>query len=97
TPHSVPKVVETIRAFAERVLGKGLVIARDTPDFIANRLGTFAGMQAISYAFDGGYAIEEVDAMTGPLIGRPSTATFRLHDQVGLDISVGVAENLYPL
>ena len=97
TDNTDPPVVETIRTFAERVLGKAVVIARDTPDFIANRLGTFAGMQAIRYAFDEGYAIEEVDALTGPLIGRPSTATFRLNDQVGLDISVGVAENLYPL
>ena len=97
TDNTDPPVVETIRTFAERVLGKAVVIARDTPDFIANRLGTFAGMQAIRYAFDEGYAIEEVDALTGPLIGRPSTATFRLSDQVGLDISVGVAENLYPL
>ena len=79
------------------MLGKGVVIARDTPDFVANRLGAFAGMQAIRYAFDEGYAIEEVDAITGPLIGRPGTATFRLDDQVGLDIAVGVADNIYPL
>jgi len=75
---------DSMRIFAEYVLGQGVVIARDTPDVIANRPGTFAGMQAITYAFDGGYAIEELDALTGPLIGpligRPSTATFRLHD-----------------
>jgi 3-hydroxyacyl-CoA dehydrogenase len=97
TDHTDPLVVETMRTFAERALGKGVVIARDTPDFIANRLGTFAGMQTIRYAFDTGFTIEEVDAITGPLIGRPGTATFRLHDQVGLDIAVGVAENIYPL
>ena len=97
TDHTDPLVVDAMRNFAERALGKGVVIARDTPDFIANRLGTFAGMQAIRYAFDAGYSIEEVDAITGPLIGRPSTATFRLDDQVGLDIAVGVAENIYPL
>ena len=97
TDHTDPQVVDAMRNLAEHALGKGVVIARDTPDFIGNRLGTFAGMQAIRYAFDAGYSIEEVDAITGPLIGRPSTATFRLNDQVGLDIAVGVAENIYPL
>ena len=77
------------------MLGKGGVIAKDTPNFIGNRIGTFAGMQSARYAFDNGYGIEEVDAITGPLIGHPKTATFRLNDQVGLDIAVGVAENLY--
>ena len=77
------------------MLGKGGVIAKDTPNFIGNRLGSFAGMQSVTYAFENGYTIEEVDAITGPLIGHPKTATFRLNDQVGLDIAVGVAENLY--
>ena len=90
-----PEIVEYIRNFGERVLGKGGVIAKDTPNFIGNRLGTFAGMQSARYAFENGYGIEEVDAITGPLIGHPKTATFRLNDQVGLDIAVGVAENLY--
>ena len=90
-----PEIVESIRNFGERVLGKGGVIAKDTPNFIGNRLGTFAGMQSARYAFENGYGIEEVDAITGPLIGHPKTATFRLNDQVGLDIAVGVAENLY--
>ena len=90
-----PEIVESVRDFGERVLGKGGVIAKDTPNFIGNRLGTFAGMQSARYAFENGYGIEEVDAITGPLIGHPKTATFRLNDQVGLDIAVGVAENLY--
>jgi 3-hydroxyacyl-CoA dehydrogenase len=90
-----PEIVEAIRDFGERVLGKGGVIAKDTPNFIGNRLGSFAGMQSARYAFENGYGIEEVDAITGPLIGHPKTATFRLNDQVGLDIAVGVAENLY--
>jgi 3-hydroxyacyl-CoA dehydrogenase len=89
------EIVEVTRNFGERVLGKGGVIAKDTPNFIGNRIGTFAGMQSARYAFDNGYGVEEVDAITGPLIGHPKTATFRLNDQVGLDIAVGVAENLY--
>jgi 3-hydroxyacyl-CoA dehydrogenase len=94
TGESDPEVVGFVRDFGERVLGKGGVIAKDTPNFIANRLGSFTSMQSVRYAFENGYSIEEVDAITGPLIGRPKTATFRLKDQVGLDISVGVAENL---
>jgi 3-hydroxyacyl-CoA dehydrogenase len=95
TEDTDPEIVEAIRKFGERVLGKGGVIAKDTPNFIGNRIGTFAGMQSARYAFENGYGIEEVDAITGPLIGHPKTATFRLNDQVGLDIAVGVAENLY--
>jgi 3-hydroxyacyl-CoA dehydrogenase len=95
TEDTDPEIVEAVRNFGERVLGKGGVIAKDTPNFIGNRLGSFAGMQSARYAFENGYGIEEVDAITGPLIGHPKTATFRLKDQVGLDIAVGVAENLY--
>ena len=92
-----PAVTERMRAFVEDVLGKGPVVAKDTPNFIANRLGSFAGMYDPRYAFDHCYSIEEVDALTGPLLGRPRTATFRLMDQVGLDVAVGVARNLYYL
>ncbi|HZD37147.1 MAG TPA: 3-hydroxyacyl-CoA dehydrogenase/enoyl-CoA hydratase family protein [Actinomycetes bacterium] len=92
-----PAVLERVRAFVEDVLGKGPVVAKDTPNFIANRLGSFAGMYDPRYAFEHGYSIEEVDALTGPLLGRPRTATFRLMDQVGLDVAVGVARNLYDL
>jgi 3-hydroxyacyl-CoA dehydrogenase len=95
TENTGPEIVEAVRNFGERVLGKGGVIAKDTPNFIGNRIGTFAGMQSARYAFENGYGIEEVDAITGPLIGHPKTATFRLNDQVGLDIAVGVAVNLY--
>ena len=95
TADTDPDLVATVRDFGERVLGKGGVIAKDTPNFIGNRLGSFAGMQSARYAFENGYGIEEIDAITGPLIGHPKTATFRLNDQVGLDIAVGVAENLY--
>ncbi len=95
TEDTDPDLIESFRSFGERVLGKGGVIAKDTPNFIGNRLGTFAGMQSAEYAFENGFGVEEVDAITGPLIGHPKTATFRLNDQVGLDIAVGVAENLY--
>src|SRR5215217_8899257 len=94
TEDTDPAVVEFVRDFGERVLGKGGVIAKDTPNFIGNRLGSFTGMQSVTYALENGYEVEEVDAITGPLIGHPRTATFRLNDQVGLDIAVGVAENL---
>src|SRR5918994_335431 len=89
--------LERKRAFVERVLGKGVVVAKDTPNFIANRLGSFAGMHDVRYALEHGYSIEEVDALTGPLVGRPKTATFRLFDQAGLDVMVGVAGNLHEL
>jgi 3-hydroxyacyl-CoA dehydrogenase len=97
TADTDPEVLERMRAFVERALGKGAVIAKDTPNFIANRLGSFAGMHDLHYALEHGYTIEEVDALTGPLLGRPKTATFRLADQVGLDVMVGVADNLYEL
>ncbi len=95
TEDTDPEIVEAIRNFGERVLGKGGVIAKDTPNFIGNRLGSFTGMQSARYAFENGYGVEEIDAITGPLIGHPKTATFRLNDQVGLDIAIAVAENLY--
>jgi 3-hydroxyacyl-CoA dehydrogenase len=95
TEDTDPGIVEAIRNFGERVLGKGGVIAKDTPNFIGNRLGSFTGMQSARYAFENGYGVEEVDAITGPLIGHPKTATFRLNDQVGLDIAIAVAANLY--
>ena len=97
TADTDPEVLERMRAFVERVLGKGAVVAKDTPNFIANRLGSFAGMHDVRYTLEHGYSIEEVDALTGPLAGRPRTATFRLFDQVGLDVMVGVAANLHEL
>jgi 3-hydroxyacyl-CoA dehydrogenase len=97
TTDTDPKVVEDMHNFGKRVLDKGVVIAKDTPNFIANRIGSYSGMQAMKYALQNGYGIEEVDALMGPLIGRPSTAVFRLADQVGLDIRVSVAKNLYAM
>ena len=77
-------------------LGKGIVIANDTPNFIANRIGIYATMLGIKALTDYGYSIEEVDLLTGTLVGRPKSGTFRTADLVGLDTLVYVAKNLYP-
>lgn len=93
---TLPEVVETIWQIGERDLGKGVVVCKDTPNFISNRILTFDAMFAIDYALQHGYTIEEVDLLTGPLIGRPRTATFRLFDLIGIDVMAMVGENLYP-
>ena len=96
-PHAVtdPEITEFMLRFGAEALGKGTVLCKDTPNFIGNRFMSMSGMQATNYALDHGYSVEEVDALTGPLIGRPKTATFSLNDLVGFDIAVGVARNLY--
>jgi len=94
-PETDPTVGRQMKAFGENVLGKGVVICKDTPNFIANRFGSFDGMFGARWALDNGYTIEETDALTGPLLGRPNTATFRLADLAGIDIMAGVADNLY--
>jgi 3-hydroxyacyl-CoA dehydrogenase len=76
-------------------LGKGVVVAKDRPNFIANRIGTFGAMVTLRTLEEDGYTIEEVDKMTGPALGRPKSATFRTFDIVGLDVSAHVARNLY--
>jgi 3-hydroxyacyl-CoA dehydrogenase len=78
------------------VLGKGVVLCQDTPNFIANRFISLAGTFGINYALDCDYSVDEVDSLTGPLIGRPKTATFRLMDLVGADIMAHVNQNLFP-
>ncbi len=90
-----PAALRFMREFAERTLGKGVVIAKDRPNFIANRIGSYVGAMRMGYAFDHGYTVEEVDAITGPLIGNPKTATFRLGDLVGIDVMAHVQGNLY--
>ncbi len=81
--------------FGERVLGKGIVYANDSPNFIANRVGIFGMLHLIKTMVEEGYSIEEVDAITGPAMGRPSSASFRTTDLVGLDTFAHVAKNLY--
>ena len=90
-----PAIVDFMMRFGAETLGKGTVLCKDTPNFIGNRFMSMSGMQATNFALDHGYTVEEVDAITGPLIGRPKTATFNLNDLVGFDIAVGVARNLY--
>lgn len=94
-PETAPEVVEIVREFGENVLGKGVVICKDRPNFIANRLIAFAGSYGMRYAQQHGFAVNEVDDITGPIIGHPKTATFRLADLVGIDIMMHVADNLY--
>ncbi|HLX44503.1 MAG TPA: 3-hydroxyacyl-CoA dehydrogenase/enoyl-CoA hydratase family protein [Bryobacteraceae bacterium] len=88
-------IVEFVANFADLRLGKGVVPCKDTPNFIANRIGSFFGGTVGKIALDGGYTVEEVDAITGPLIGLPNSASFRLLDIVGLDVWAFVGTNLY--
>ncbi|NHC35319.1 3-hydroxyacyl-CoA dehydrogenase/enoyl-CoA hydratase family protein [Scytonema millei] len=95
TTDTDPQVLERIKWFGELHLGKGVVVAKDTPNFIANRIGmyvTMLGLQALTQ----GYTIEEIDTLTGTIAGRPKSATFRTADLVGLDTLMYVASNLYP-
>jgi 3-hydroxyacyl-CoA dehydrogenase len=96
TPATSPGVLETICRIGEYELGKGVIVCKDTPNFIGNRLFTMDLIFAVQYALEHGYTVEEVDLLTGPVIGRPKTATFRLLDLVGVDVMAFVAENLYP-
>ena len=90
------EVIEFISWFGKHRLGKGIVLCKDTPNFVGNRV--FFGMStfAMNYILENDYTVEEVDALTGPLIGRPKTATFRLADLVGLDVWEHVGRNLGP-
>lgn len=92
---TAPEVVAFMREFGEDVLGKGVVIAKDTPNFIANRIGTYGLLVTMREMQERGYSIGEVDSVTGPLIGRPKSATFRTLDVVGLDTFAHVAKNVY--
>ena len=94
-PKTSSEVIETLREFCDRRLGKGVVVAKDTPNFIANRIGTFAMLNAFRLMSSLQMTIEEVDACTGPAIGWPKSATFRTADIVGLDVLVHVVKNIY--
>jgi 3-hydroxyacyl-CoA dehydrogenase len=94
-PKTSHEVIETLSEFCDRRLGKGVVVAKDTPNFIANRIGTYSMLNAIRLMATLGMTVEEVDACTGPAVGWPKSATFRTADLVGLDVLVHVIKNIY--
>lgn len=89
------EVIQEMRLFCENVLGKGVVIARDTPNFIANRIGTYGLLVTLDELQKSQFGVDEVDVLTGPVLGRPKSATFRTLDIVGIDTFLHVAENVY--
>lgn len=93
-PATRPEVVERLAAFCDHALGKGVVFAKDTPNFIANRIGTFAFMTALALMQELDLEVDDVDELTGPVLGRPRSATFRTADLVGLDVIAQVVGNL---
>ncbi|MGH9351446.1 MAG: 3-hydroxyacyl-CoA dehydrogenase/enoyl-CoA hydratase family protein [Terriglobia bacterium] len=95
TPDTLPEVVERISWFGDEALGKGIVVAKDRPNFIANRIGVFVHLATIEIMQEEGLSIEEIDALTGPAMGLPKSATFRTADLVGLDVMARVVNNLY--
>ncbi|MBO8156791.1 MAG: enoyl-CoA hydratase/isomerase family protein [Bacillaceae bacterium] len=95
TKDTDPDVLSFMKQFGEDVLGKGVVEAKDTPNFIANRIGTYGLLITVQKMLESGYGVGEVDSVTGPLIGRPKSATFRTLDVVGLDTFIHVANNVY--
>jgi 3-hydroxyacyl-CoA dehydrogenase len=95
TEWTKPEVSCSMFGFLDERLGKGVVVAKDRPNFIANRIGTYGALVTIRTMLDDGYSIEEVDKITGPAAGRPKTATFRTFDLVGLDVFAHVVKNLH--
>ena len=94
TAETDPMVVEAVAGFCDLRLGKGVVRAKDLPGFIANRIGIYGVMQVMRAVESGEYSIEEVDAITGPALGRPKSATFRTLDIAGIDVLAHVARTL---
>lgn len=94
TQETDPAIVETISSFAHLRLGKNVVIAKDTPNFIANHIALYGLIRTFEVLASGRYTVEEIDAITGPALGRPKSATFRTVDVVGLDVLAHVARNL---
>jgi 3-hydroxyacyl-CoA dehydrogenase len=94
TPETDPAIVDRMSMFADRRLGKGVVVAKDTPNFIANHIGVYSVVSVLRALESGEYTIEEIDAITGPAIGRPKSATFRTMDIAGIDVLAHVAKNI---
>jgi 3-hydroxyacyl-CoA dehydrogenase len=90
-----PAIFAGMAAFGERVLGKGIVYGKDTPNFVGNRVGVFAMMHAMHAMIEDGLTIEEVDKILGPAMGRPKSAAFGTADLVGLDTLLHVSDNVY--
>ena len=91
---TLPNVLGFIEQVGSKRLGKGVVLCKDTPNFIANRLGSAGGAFGMYYILENGYTVKEADSITGPAMGRPKTGTFRLLDLVGVDVWEFVASNL---
>jgi len=94
-PETAPEVLEFVEEYGDRRLGKGVVLCKDTSNFIANRVGCFFGATVSKIAHEDGYTVEEADALTGPLIGLPNSASFRMLDLVGMDVWAEVSPNLH--
>jgi 3-hydroxyacyl-CoA dehydrogenase len=94
-PDTDAAVLERVRRLGEDTLGKGVVVGKDTPNFIGNRIGTHAMLAGIHQMIEGGLAPEDVDALTGPAMGHPRSASFRTGDMVGIDTLVHVADNCF--
>ncbi len=94
-PKTSPEVIDFLREYGEKFLGKTSVVAKDTPAFIGNRIGIFGIQSLFHQVKEMGLTVEEVDKLTGPVIGRPKSATFRTVDVVGLDTLVHVAKGIY--
>ena len=94
-PDTLPEVIETLADICEKALGKGVVYAKDTSNFIANRIGTYNMFSVINAMVDMGLTVEAVDKLTGPVIGNAKSASFRTADLVGLDTLLHVADNVY--
>jgi len=94
-PKTDPAVVKFLEEYGQRVLGKNTVVCKDTPAFVANRIGVFGIMDIFHLITDMGLSVEEVDRLTGPVIGHPKSATFRTADVVGLDTLVHVAKGVH--
>jgi 3-hydroxyacyl-CoA dehydrogenase len=95
TPDTAAEVLETVVSYADHHLGKGVVIAKDSPNFIGNHIALYGVVQILKQVESGAFTIEEVDAITGPALGRPRSATFRTLDLAGIDILAHVVHNLY--
>ncbi len=95
SPQTKNSVLEKMKNFGTKILGKGVIIGKDTPNFIANRIGVYGMMETIAAALKENYTIEEIDTVFGPSLGRPKSAIFRTADVVGLDTFIHVAQNCY--